>query len=74
MTYHMPFDECRCRGETTISSSYYSETIVCHKRETCQRYVDLNYLGERTPVVFFMCGSISGAYDFYKPEVKDDVE
>jgi hypothetical protein len=39
----LPYDVCRCK------------TILCPKRLTCQRNVDLNNLGPRTPVSYSLC-------------------
>lgn len=34
---HLPFDFCRCAGQN------------CDRRQACQRHVDMDHMGPRTP-------------------------
>ena len=54
MNRPLPRDFTRCMGMRTADAAS-TDATWCPKRETCQRYLQRNDLGPRTPVAMWVC-------------------
>ena len=68
----LPNDDSRCEGELEEPAPDRESKMrtICHRRETCQRYLDIGTGGERTPYHPLLCSGRPG-YLFYIPVIEE---